>query len=80
MDEASYEQVYKRSQRGVGSQADYYQKMVQSGVLSANEVRKEIGYAPFEGGDEHRIAYSDAAQNTLEDNKSDILEKEEIKE
>ena len=62
------------------SQADYYQKMVQSGVLSANEVRKEIGYAPFEGGDEHRIAYSDAAQNTLEDNKSDILEKEEIKE
>jgi len=64
------------------SQADYYQKMVQSGVLSANEVRKEIGYAPFEGGDEHRIAYSDAAQNTLEDTKSDILEsvKEEINE
>ena len=56
------------------SQADYYQKMVQSGVLSANEVRKEIGYAPFEGGDEHRIAYSDAAQNTLEETKSDILE------
>lgn len=50
------------------SQANYYKTMVDTGILSRNEVRKEIGYGDFEGGDEHTIAYSDAAQNTLENN------------
>ena len=50
------------------SQANYYKRMVDTGILSRNEVRKEIGYGDFEGGDEHTIAYSDAAQNTLENN------------
>lgn len=48
------------------AQANYYKTMVDTGVLSRNEVRREIGYADFEGGDSHTIAYSDAAQNTLE--------------
>lgn len=49
------------------SQADYYKIMVDSGILSRNEIRKEIGYSNFEGGDDHTVAYSDAAQNTIED-------------
>lgn len=55
------------------SQANYYKTMVDTGVLSRNEVRKEIGYGPFDGGETHTIAYSDTAQNTLENNE----EKEE---
>lgn len=50
------------------AQANYYRAMVDAGILSRNEVRHEIGYNPFEGGDAHTIAYSDAAQNTLNDN------------
>lgn len=52
------------------SQANYYKTMVDAGILSRNEVRKEIGYNDFEGGDGHTIAYSDAAQNTLENNEN----------
>lgn len=48
------------------SQANYYRTMVDAGILSRNEVRKEIGYNAFEGGDDHTIAYSDTEQNTLE--------------
>lgn len=50
------------------SQANYYKTMVDTGVLSRNEVRKEIGYGPFDGGETHTIAYSDTSQNTLENN------------
>lgn len=50
------------------SQANYYKTMVDAGILSRNEVRKEIGYNPFDGGDDHTIAYSDTQQNTLENN------------
>lgn len=53
------------------AQANYYKTMVDTGVLSRNEVRKELGYNGFEGGDDHTIAYSDAAQNTLENNSED---------
>jgi len=59
------------------SQANYYKTMVDAGILSRNEVRKEIGYNGFEGGDGHTIAYSDTAQNTLEGNKEDNTEIEE---
>ena len=44
--------------------------MVDAGILSRNEVRAEIGYNCFEGGDAHTIAYSDAAQNTLENDEN----------
>lgn len=50
------------------AQANYYKTMVDAGILSRNEVRKEIGYNGFDGGDEHTIAYSDTAQNSLENN------------
>ena len=56
------------------SQANYYKTMVDAGILSRNEVRKEIGYNGFEGGDEHTIAYSDTDQNTLENNEENTTD------
>lgn len=50
------------------AQANYYKTMVDGGILSRNEIRKELGYNGFEGGDSHTVAYSDAAQNTIENN------------
>lgn len=61
------------------SQANYYKTMVDAGILSRNEVRKEIGYNPFEGGDEHTIAYSDTEQNTLENNTENNTETQDDK-
>lgn len=59
------------------SQANYYKTMVDAGILSRNEVRKEIGYNGFEGGDDHTIAYSDTDQNTLENNTDNTEETDE---
>ena len=39
-------------QSDITSKANYYQKMVQSGALTPNEVREQEGRAPIEGGDE----------------------------
>lgn len=55
--------------------ASYYQVLVTSGILTPNEARKELGYSAIEGGDELRIAYSDAGQNALTD--SDKEEEED---
>lgn len=38
------------------SQSDYYQKMILNGVMSINEVRKELNLIPVEGGDVNFIA------------------------
>lgn len=45
--------------------SEYYSKLVQSGILTTNEARQELGYAGVEGGDDLRVAYSDAEQNKL---------------
>ena len=47
------------------SQAAYYQTMVNSGILSINEVRKDLGFNPIEGGDEHHIAFSSTDKNLI---------------
>lgn len=48
------------------SQADYYSKLLQSGVLSPNEVREELGYAPKDGLDFNFVAYTDVnGQNRI---------------
>lgn len=52
------------------SQADYYSKLLSTGVLSINEVREELGYTPIENGDSHIIAYTDINQNKV-DNKNE---------
>lgn len=54
------------------SQANYYGAMIKNGVLSLNEVRKELGYGEIENGDKHIIPFTDISQNTINDqNNSD---------
>lgn len=50
------------------AQSSYYTQLVNSGILSINEVRKELGYGDIDGGDEHHIPYSDVSQNSIENN------------
>jgi HK97 family phage portal protein len=57
------------------AQAQYYKNMVDSGILSRNEIRKELGYNGIKGGDDVTIAYSDAAQNKIGGNKEENKEK-----
>ncbi len=47
------------------AQANYYKIMVDAGILSRNEVREQMGLSPFEGGDSHSIAYSDAEKSLI---------------
>lgn len=59
------------------AQANYYGSLLDKGVLSINEVRKELGYCDIEGGDKHIIAYTKIEDNTIndktnEDDKKDI--------
>ena len=48
--------------------ATYYNTLLNSGVLSINEVRKELGYNEVEGLDEHHIPYNSSAQSALGNN------------
>ena len=48
--------------------AGYYSSLINNGVLSVNEVRKELGYSEVEGLDKHIIAYTDINQNTINNN------------
>lgn len=48
--------------------ASYYTALLQSGVYSPNEVRTELGLESKEGLDKHIIAYTDIAQNTINQN------------
>ena len=52
------------------AQAQYYTSLLNSGVLSINEVRQDLGYSAIENGDNHQIPYSDLSQNTIENNNS----------
>ena len=47
------------------SQAAFYKSMVESGILTLNEVRKELGYSSIEGGDVNFIPFTDISQNTV---------------
>ncbi len=45
--------------------AGYYGALLDKGVLCVNEVRKELGYSPIEGGDKHMIAYTKIEDNLI---------------
>lgn len=45
--------------------ASYYASLLDKGILCINEVRKELGYNPIEGGDKHIMAYTSIEQNTI---------------
>ena len=47
------------------AQATYYATMLSNGIMSINEIRKELGYNPIENGDSHIIPFTDLTQNTL---------------
>jgi HK97 family phage portal protein len=47
------------------SQANYYSKLLQSGILSPNECRVELGYPEKEGLDDNIIAFTDVNQNKV---------------
>ena len=52
------------------AQANYYKTMCDAGILSINEVRKDLGYSPIEGGDVHHIAFNAADNSAINaDNK-----------
>jgi len=46
------------------AQANYYGSLLDKGVLSIDEVRKELGYQAI-GLNEHIIPYTDINQNTV---------------
>lgn len=50
------------------SQVTYLTSLVEKGILSRNEARAQLGYAPVEGGDKLIIAYTDVSQNTIGNN------------
>lgn len=47
------------------STANYYSTLTKSGILSINEARHAIGFAPIDGGDEHIIPFTDINANTI---------------
>lgn len=48
--------------------AGYYGTLIDKGILCCNEVRKELGYSPIEGGDKHMIAYTKIEDNIINSN------------
>jgi HK97 family phage portal protein len=48
--------------------SSYYSSMLNAGVLSINEVRKELGYNSVDGGDSHNIPYSDTSKTNINQN------------
>lgn len=53
------------------AQANYLNTLVQSGIITRNEARYQLGYTPVEGGDELIVAYTDINQNTIGGNEQD---------
>ena len=59
--------------------ASYYQTLLNAGVMSINEVRKEMGYGAVDGGDKHNLAYSDTSKTDISNtDNSDSTEDENI--
>ena len=50
------------------SQVNYLNTLVNSGIITRNEARKQLGYSPIEGGDDLIVAYTDINQNKINQN------------
>lgn len=59
------------------NQASYYTSMLTNGIMCINEVRKELGYNPIEGGDKHIIPFTDINQNQINKSENSNTENEE---
>lgn len=64
---------YLRSNKA--SLSSYLTSLVQNGIMTVNEARKQLGLSEVENGDNLLIAYSDTAQNTIGSNDVDEAEK-----
>ena len=59
------------------AQSNYYSTLINSGVLSINEVRKEIGYNGIgEDGDKHIIPFTKIDDNTIGGNKDNEVKQD----
>lgn len=47
------------------AQATYYSTMLSNGIMSINEIRKELGYNPIEDGNRHFVPFTDLSMNTI---------------
>lgn len=50
------------------SQVNYLSTLVNTGIISRNEARKQLGFGPVEGGDELTVSYTDVNQNKINQN------------
>lgn len=50
------------------SQVNYLSTLVNTGIISRNEARKQLGFGPIEGGDELTVSYTDVNQNKINQN------------
>ena len=47
------------------AESNYYQTLLNCGVLCVNEVRANLGYSAIDGGDAHIIPYTNISDNTI---------------
>jgi hypothetical protein len=52
------------------AQVSYLSTLVDKGIISRNEARKQLGYGPVEGGDELTVSYTDVSQNQVNQDKN----------
>lgn len=50
------------------SQVNYLSTLVNTGIISRNEARKQLGFGPVDGGDELTVSYTDINQNKVNQN------------
>lgn len=67
---------YLRSNKA--SLSSYLTSLVQNGIMTVNEARKQLGLSEVENGDNLLIAYSDTAQNTIGNDSNDVDEAEKL--
>ena len=62
------------------STASYLKTLVESGILTRNEARKQLGYQEMEGCDTLTVSFTNVANNTIgsKDNQEDKNTEEEI--
>lgn len=53
------------------SQAEYLGTLIDKAIITPNEARKQLGYAPLDGGDELYRPYTDISQNKINQDTQD---------
>ena len=59
------------------SQVNYLSTLVNTGIISRNEARKQLGFGPVEGGDELTVSYTDINQNKINQEDKNTEENED---